>query len=420
MIRLCGLALCALAVAAAPSGHAQTPAKAGYVQLYDRLWSTVDQNFYDPRFHGVDWAGVGERYRSRLKDVDTDAEFRTLAATMLKELRSSHLEIRAPSALVSGGARPAVQVRELGGLRLVTSVAAASHAQTVGLRPGDALLSPDSAIPGPLGSTAQLKVSDCEGRERTLSVRRERAFWPLPRPSFQWSTVTTGPGRKIGYLRADRFDDGADALADQAMSDLADTSALVIDVRNNSGGNMSAMRLASYFSEGERPSVALLARPYLQALGRPVIKADLDAAHKARRTYTTEAVFGAVAAGKGGTVFYSEDLGAKRYTKPVVVLIGPETGSAAEGFGWYMRMQTQARLVGQPSAGALLSGQTFPLADGWSVVVPVSGIWSPDGQNFGDQAVQPHLPVTWTRADLCRGRDPDMAKALEVLGGGGR
>jgi carboxyl-terminal processing protease len=156
-----------------------------------------------------------------------------------------------------------VQVRELGGLRLVTSVAAASHAQDRGLRP-ETRCCRRTRGSGPLGSTAQLKVSDCEGRERTLAVRRERAFWPLPRPSFQWSTVTTGPGKKIGYLRADRFDDGADALADQAMADLADTSALVIDVRNNSGGNMSAMRLASYFSEGERPSVALLARPYLR------------------------------------------------------------------------------------------------------------------------------------------------------------
>jgi carboxyl-terminal processing protease len=107
-----------------------------------------------------------------------------------------------------------------------------------------------------------------------------------------------------------------------------------------------------------------------------VTKADLEAAHRARRAYTTEAVFGAVAAGKGGTVFYSEDLGAKRYTKPVVVLIGPDTGSAAEGFGWYMRQQTQAKLVGRSTAGALLSGQTFPLAGGWAVVVPVSGIWS--------------------------------------------
>ncbi|MDP8916090.1 MAG: S41 family peptidase, partial [Pseudomonadota bacterium] len=276
MSRLFGLAFCALAVVSAPSSLAQTPAAPRYARLYDQVWATVDQNFYDPRFHGVDWAAVKERYRSRLKAVDTDAEFRELATAMLKELKSSHLEIRAPSGSSTGRTRPAVQVQELGGLRLVWSVAAASHAQAVGLRPGDALLSPEAAVLGPLGSTAQLKVSDCEGRERALSVRRERAFWPPPRPSFQWSTVTSGPGRKIGYLRADRFDDGAAALADQAMADLADTSGLVIDLRKNSGGNMSAMRLASYFSQAERPAVVLLARPYLQAFGRPVTRADLD------------------------------------------------------------------------------------------------------------------------------------------------
>lgn len=415
MSRLGGLALCALAVAWAPLGLAQTRAEPSYARLYDQVWATVDQRFYDPRFHGVDWAAVRERYRPRLRDVRTGAEFRTLAGAMLQELKSSHLEIRAPSGAITGGARPAVQVQDLGGARLVWSVAAASDAQAVGLRPGDAVLSPDLAISGPLGSTARLQVSDCEGQRRTVTVRRERAFWPPPRPSFQWSTVTSGPGRKIGYLRADRFDDGADALADQAMADLADTSGLVIDLRNNSGGNMSAMRLASYFSEGERPAVVLLARPYLQALGRPVTKADLDAAPKVRRAYTTEAVMRAVASNGGGAAFYSEDLGAKRYAKPVVLLIGPDTGSAAEGFAWYMRLQTPAKLIGRATAGALLSGETIPLEGGWSIVVPVSGIWGPDGRNFGDQAVQPHLPVKWTRTDLCRGRDPDMAKALELL-----
>ncbi len=260
-------------------------------------------------------------------------------------------------------------------------------------------------------------MRDCEGRDRAVSVRRERAFWPPARPGFQWSRVTAKPGTTIGYLRADRFDDGSDVLADQAMADLADTSGLIIDIRNNSGGNMSAMRLASYFGQGESPAVVLLARPYLQALGRPVTKADLDKAPPVRRAYTGKAVQSAMVANRGGAAFYSEDLGAKRYAKPVVVLIGPDTGSAAEGFGWYMRMRTDARLIGRPSAGALLDGQTFPLAGGWSLVVPVSGVWTPDGRNLGDQAVQPHERVEWTRADLCHGRDPDMARALETLFG---
>jgi carboxyl-terminal processing protease len=262
---------------------------------------------------------------------------------------------------------------------------------------------------------ATLQVEGCDRRTRTVQVRRERAFWPPLEPSFRWSSVTVRPNFKIGYLKADRFDDGSDALADAAMAALADTQGLVIDIRDNSGGNMSVLRLGSYFSEGVQPAVVLLSRPYLAALGRPATKADVLAAPRVDRAYTTAAVIKTLQDNRGGAAFYSEDLGPKAYRKPVVVLIGPDSGSAADGFAWYMRTMTKARLVGAPTAGVLLSSEPFPLSGGWVLTVPTAGIWKADGENVGDKAVAPHEAVTWTREDLCRGRDPDLARALELL-----
>jgi carboxyl-terminal processing protease len=63
----------------------------------------------------------------------------------------------------------------------------------------------------------------------------------------------------------------------------------------------------------------------------------------------------------------------------------------------------------------LLSSEPFPLSGGWVLTVPTAGIWKADGENVGDKAVAPHEAVTWTREDLCRGRDPDLARALELL-----
>ena len=132
--------------------------------------------------------------------------------------------------------------------------------------------------------------------------------------------------------------------------------------------------------------------------------------------YTTEAIMKAVGDNKGAAVFYIEDLGDKRYGGPVVVLIGEETGSAAEGFAWTMRQDTKARLVGRPTAGALLSSDTVELTGGWKLVLPVQGIWGPDGKDYGDKAVPPHETVPLTRADLCAGRDPDLDRAMKILG----
>ncbi|HEX4862078.1 MAG TPA: hypothetical protein VFV07_12635, partial [Rhizomicrobium sp.] len=74
----------ATAAAAAPTD---------YPALFEKVWSTVDQNFYDPTFNGVDWKAAGARYRARVAGVKTDAEFEMLASAMLKEIGTSHLYI---------------------------------------------------------------------------------------------------------------------------------------------------------------------------------------------------------------------------------------------------------------------------------------------------------------------------------------
>jgi carboxyl-terminal processing protease len=224
------------------------------------------------------------------------------------------------------------------------------------------------------------------------------------------------PDTSIGYLSIGRFDDGAAELADRAMSQLMETQALIIDLRSNSGGNASALRLASYFGNGAEPAVILFARSYLEELGRPVREADVLAAPRIDAAYTDEAVFEAISANGGGAAFWTEDI-PRKYERPVYVLIGEETGSAAEGFAWYMRERTHATLIGRVTAGALLSSETFEIGEGWSVVVPVHGLWGTDGTDYGDRAVPPDKKVAWTRDDFCGGRDPDVETTLSLAMG---
>lgn len=212
-------------------------------------------------------------------------------------------------------------------------------------------------------------------------------------------------------MRIDRFDDGAAELADRAMEELGRTQAIIIDVRSNSGGNISALRLASYFGPGAQPAAILLARPYLQALGRPVTIDDIRRVPRVSGARTTEAVFKALAQHGGGAAFWTDAV-ERRFTSPVFVLIGPDTGSAAEGFAWYMRERTHARLIGQRTAGALLSSDRFDIGGGWSVTIPVHGNWGPDGQDYADRAVSPHQEILTTRGDLCAGRDRVLDAAL--------
>jgi len=99
----------------------------------------------------------------------------------------------------------------------------------------------------------------------------------------------------------------------------------------------------------------------------------------------------------------------------VILLIGENTGSAAEGFAWLMKLKTHAVLMGRRTAGELLSSEEFELAHGWKVVLPTAGIWGPDGENFGDKPVQPDFTVPTSRQDLCDGRDPAVEQAFDRL-----
>lgn len=393
-----------------PSAHRD------YTQLFDALCSTVDEHFYDPLFLGHDWKAIGARYRQKLHGVTNDRQFEALATHMLDELGTSHLYVEPPSVSNAAGVGVGVQFRTLDGQVLVSALDPLSYAHDKGLLPGDRLLSAQSALKGTPGTTAVLKIQSCTGKVRTLGVRRVGAFWPPQHPGFEWRSIELSPDHWVGYIKIDRFDDGAAELADQAMSELKDTDALIIDVRDNSGGNLSATRLASYFISGPpRVEVALFSRDYLKNLGHAVTTADVAAAPKVTGAYTTDAIRAAVAAHQGGAVFMTEDIGDKRYTKPVVVLISGRTGSAGEGFAWVMRDFTKATLVGSKTAGVLLSGERFDLPDGWKVTVPVQGLWGPDGTDFRDRAVSPNVTVKWTRDDLCLGRDPDVAAALRLL-----
>jgi len=410
--RTLAAALAALSLLTSPAQAADAPT---YGALFEQLWKAVDEGFYDPTFHGRDWAAIGARYRARLGEAKDDAGFARLANAMLDELKVSHLYLSQPSANAArGGVGIGALTETIGKDEVVVAVVPLTDAQRQGLRVGDRIANPD-AMRGPLGQPATLQVIGCDGAWRAVTVRHEQAGWPLRRPGLEWRKVTVRPGVKLGYIRADRFDDGAAELADQAMEALADTQGIVIDVRSNTGGNMSGLRLASYFSGGAKPAVALLGRGYLAPLGRAATAADLAKLPPVRGAYTDEAVFAAVKAGQGAAVFHSDDLGAKRYKGKVVVVTSGETASAGEGFAVMMRELAGAKLIGRPTAGYLLSSDVVALAGGWRLTLPVDGVWAPDGRDYADKAIAPDVLLPRTAADVCRADDPDLAKAVELV-----
>ena len=58
--------------------------------VFEAVWETVNENFYDPEFNGVDWAQAREQYRPQVSQASSKAEKAALINDMLAELKTSH------------------------------------------------------------------------------------------------------------------------------------------------------------------------------------------------------------------------------------------------------------------------------------------------------------------------------------------
>lgn len=65
--------------------------KTNYSRVFEQTWKTFDEKFYDPNFSGIDWRGIGEKYRPQIAKITDDAEFINTMRQMLKELKVSHV-----------------------------------------------------------------------------------------------------------------------------------------------------------------------------------------------------------------------------------------------------------------------------------------------------------------------------------------
>jgi len=100
---------------------------------------------------------------------------------------------------------------------------------------------------------------------------------------------------------------------------------------------------------------------------------------------------------------------------PVVVLVGPETASAAEMFAAGMRVLERARIVGTPSSGNTENLVPHDLSDGSRLWLAELNYHLPDGSEIEGHGVQPDRVVDaeWWRYDPPD--DPQIKAAIEEL-----
>ncbi|MYM87841.1 hypothetical protein GTP91_11690 [Rugamonas sp. FT82W] len=145
----------------------------------------------------------------------------------------------------------------------------------------------------------------------------------------------------IGYLQISSFAPVflvSDKFA-AAMNELADTDGLIIDLRNNGGGGGdSAALLISYFVDE---------------------RTRLNDSWERSTGITTQ--------------YWTQDkLDGKRYggKKPVLILAGPDTKSAAEAFAYQMQALKRATVIGERTWGGANASRPYRLSEHFVAFIP--------------------------------------------------
>ena len=197
-----------------------------------------------------------------------------------------------------------------------------------------------------------------------------------------------------GYSKQSTFDAGSKALEsalDQIFSD-PHLKALVIDMRINFGGyDPWGLDIASRLARAEYLAYTKYAR--------------VDSTDRDKWTEDDPNVI--------------HPTSRPGFPGPVVVLTGPLTISGGETFAQALMGRTPKVIrIGENTQGVFSDVLVRRLPNGWTFGLPKEVYRTPDGTAFDGVGIAPDITVpVFADDDVAAGRDPGMAKAIEVLSG---
>jgi C-terminal processing protease CtpA/Prc len=256
-----------------------------------------------------------------------------------------------------------------------------------------------NAARGKKSESILMTFKDSEGKIFERSLSRSMSEKPInPAPVFDFRIIDNN----TGFLKIRRFwGDDYQKQFDSIYPQLLKTDALIIDVRENGGGNSNnsvyilshltkkSFKMSKWSSPRYIPAHASWNRPKEWHISSPE---DYEPA-------------------KRKTIF----------DKPVVLLISEGTFSAAEDFCVGFRNMKRGQIIGTPSGGSTGNPIVFRLPGGGSLQICTKKDTYPDGAEFVGIGILPDIEVKETVLSYLSSMQFEndnslaKAKAIEIL-----
>ncbi|MCS7301760.1 MAG: S41 family peptidase [Fimbriimonadales bacterium] len=412
--------LVAVLFSLAGCARSQQLSEAQRQEVFQFVWEEVQRSHYDPKLGGVDWNAVRAQYEPKAREAKTDAEFYAVLNQMLGELKQSHFGVIPPGAFVAQEAartrladgETGLTVQLVEGRPVVTRVRAGSPAARMGIPPGAELLQIDDIeaeqllerirerklppteerfeaylafrafLGGRAGSEVQIRYRDLDGKEHTITLKRESVRGErvqigfIPEISVRIESRVL-PGN-IGYIAFNAFFPPVMRELPQRLRELANTDGLILDLRENLGG------------------IGLIAGGVM--------------GHLVQR----ETVLGIMRLRDGtfGIVAYPQN---PQYRKPVVVLIDEFSVSTAEILAAGLQEAKRATIIGRPTPGKALPSKIVKLPHGGFLQCVMADYETVRKQRLEGVGVKPDVEVELTRELFRQSPDPVLQRAIEYL-----
>jgi carboxyl-terminal processing protease len=403
-------------------------------EVFEGVLSALAKKFYKPELLENGWHEAIANHRAKIEGAPTLEEFEQAVTALLQNLKTSHVGFFHQSAR-RASSRAALSATYLAdetthGYRWIfQDVHDGGAAALAGIQPGDILLRLDGKeiIPPehpvfPMGATSKLNVVASDDRERTVVVEVSKPKGKklhFVEPILVQSKIVA---ERTGYLKVAMFPGmiGVDVANDisKAISDLGKVKGLIIDLRGNTGGGAGALRLMSLltpekipvgFAPGKRWAGRDLDREKLAFPRFGSIPSSKKALWLLALRYLPSLIT------KSPIVLESEGHGPQSYQGNVVLLVDRHTASAAEMVTIFAKENKLATIVGEKTAGRLLSATSVKVGHGFRLALPTGAYYTWNGTALEGSPIEPDVISEFDWKERRRGNDRQFDTALKTL-----